>query len=217
MIAAYTVFATLGDRTDPFGIIRVESAEGEVLWEPTPSRTSVLSPEEAWIMVDMLKDVVRSPRGTATSAVRGKGFTVPSGGKTGTTNDGNDVWYIGFTPDLVVGVWMGLDKPQPIKVNATGGVLAAPAWTLFMQEVYSRRAVPGDWPRPSGVLSRSVDATTGLLSTQYCPIGDVITEFFLAGTEPLRECNVHRDMQRDMRRGGGDGDDTTAVGARTRR
>jgi penicillin-binding protein 1A len=194
MIAAYTVFATLGDRTEPFGIVRVESADGEVLWEPTPRRTSVLSPEEAWLMVDILKDVVRSPRGTAISAVRGRGFTIPAGGKTGTTNDGNDVWYIGFTPDLVAGVWMGMDRPQPIKAKATGGVLAAPAWTLFMQEVYSKRNTPSDWPRPAGVVSRTVDATTGMLSTAYCPIGDVVVEFFLAGTEPLRECNVHGYM-----------------------
>jgi penicillin-binding protein 1A len=69
IVAAYTVFATLGDRTEPFGIVRVESADGEVIWEPAPRRTNVLTPEEAWLMVDMLKDVVRSPRGTARTSV----------------------------------------------------------------------------------------------------------------------------------------------------
>jgi penicillin-binding protein 1A len=191
IVAAFTAFATLGDRTQPFGIRRVESADSTILWEPAAVRTNVLTPEEAWLMVDMLKDVVRSPRGTAAVAVRGKGFNIPAGGKTGTTNDGNDVWYIGFTSDLVAGVWMGLDKPAPIKPNATGGVLAAPAWTAFMQEVYARRPTPPDWPRPENVVARMIDAGTGMLQGPWCPTGDVIVEYFLAGTEPLRECNVH--------------------------
>jgi penicillin-binding protein 1A len=206
IIAAYTVFATLGERSDPFGITRVESSDGEVLWQMTPSRYTVLTPEEAWLMVDMLKDVVRSPRGTATTAVRGKGFTLPAGGKTGTTNDGNDVWYVGFTSDLVAGLWIGMDRPQPIKTSATGGVLAAPVWTAFMQEVYARRPAPPDWPRPEGVVARAIDGGSGMLQNQYCPITDVYVEYFLAGTEPLHECNVHSRANPGVR-------DTASAGA----
>ena len=87
-------------------------------------------------MVDMMKDVVT--RGSGASVRRG-GFTLPTAGKTGTTNEYSDVWYIGYTTDLVAGVWMGFDQPKRIKDNAQGGQLAAPAWTSFMREVYERK------------------------------------------------------------------------------
>jgi len=139
-------------------------------------------------MVDMMKDVVL--RGSAASSV-GARFQVPSGGKTGTTNDGADVWFIGFTADLVAGVWMGFDRPQKIKANAQGGVLAAPAYTSFMTEVYRRKPSPPDWPRPEGITTREIDRMTGQLANPYCPPDVVITEYFLAGTEPIQECTVH--------------------------
>ena len=140
-------------------------------------------------MVDMMKDVVR--RGTAYRAVWGAGFRVPSAGKTGTTNDGADVWYIGYTADLVAGVWMGMDRPQKIKSNAQGGELAAPAWTAFMTEVYRRKPAPPDWPRPEGIVAREVDRTTGLLANPFCPESAIGTEYFIVGTEPVRECDLH--------------------------
>ena len=87
-------------------------------------------------MVSMMKDVVVAARPRRHC---GAGFRVPAGGKTGTTNDGADVWFIGYTADLVAGVWMGFDKPKKIKANAQGGELAAPAWTAFMKEVYRRK------------------------------------------------------------------------------
>jgi penicillin-binding protein 1A len=167
----------------------VENARGDVLWEPTPTRTEVLSREEAWLMLDMMRDVVR--RGTAYSAVWGSGFRVPAAGKTGTTNDGTDVWYLGYTPDLVAGVWMGLDRPAKIQTNAQGGILAAPAWTAFMTEVYQKKPAPPDWPRPEGLLVREVDRSTGLIQNPFCPRELVSTEFFIPGTEPVRECDVH--------------------------
>ncbi|MGH7648395.1 MAG: penicillin-binding protein 1A, partial [Gemmatimonadaceae bacterium] len=176
MIAAYTTFATLGVRATPFGITRVEDATGHVIFQANPQRYVVLSPEEAWLMVDMMKDVVR--RGTAAS-VWASGFHIPAGGKTGTTNDYSDVWFIGFTPDLVAGVWMGFDRPQRIMSDAQGGRLAAPAWLGFMNEVYSRRPVPSDWPRPEDIISRDIDWTTGLLRNPFCPDSDVTTEFFI--------------------------------------
>jgi len=189
LVAAYSAFATLGVRAQPNAILRVENARGDVLWEPTATRTEVLSREEAWLMMDMMRDVVR--RGTAYSAVWGSGFRVPAAGKTGTTNDGTDVWYIGYTPDLVAGVWMGLDRPAKIQSNAQGGILAAPAWTAFMTEVYQKKPAPPDWPRPEGLLVREVDRSTGLLQNPFCPRELVSTEFFIPGTEPVRECDVH--------------------------
>ena len=188
MVGAYTAFATLGVRATPFGITRVEDAQGRVLFEANPQRYQVLSPEEAWLMVDMMKDVVR--RGTAAS-VWASGFHIPAGGKTGTTNDYSDVWFIGYTPDLVAGVWMGFDRPQKIMSDAQGGRLAAPAWLGFMNEVYSRRSAPPDWPRPEDIITRDIDWTTGLLRNPFCPDSAVTTEYYIPGTEPTRECDVH--------------------------
>ena len=188
MISAYTAFANLGVRTAANAIRRVENQRGEVLWEPQPVRAQVLSAPEAWLMVNMMKDVVL--RGSAAGSV-GARFTVPSGGKTGTTNDGADVWFIGYTADLVAGVWMGFDRPQKIKANAQGGVLAAPAYTSFMTEVYRRRPSPPDWPRPEGITTREIDKTTGQLANPYCPPDVVMTEYFIAGTEPIQECTTH--------------------------
>jgi len=188
LISAYTAFANLGVRASPNAILRVENQKGEILWQPTPTRTQVLSPEEAWIMVDMMKDVIR--RGSA-AGVWESGFHYPAGGKTGTTNDGTNVWFIGYTADLVAGVWMGLDRPQKIKDNAQGGGLAAPAWTAFMTEVYRRKPVPPDWPRPTSIVTREIDVSSGLLQTSYCPRSLVTSEFFISGTEPTRDCDKH--------------------------
>ena len=183
MIAAYSAFATLGTRSSPTSIVRVENAKGDVLWEPTPARAPVMSPEESWLMVSMMKDVVR--RGTAAGSV-GASFSYPAGGKTGTTNDGADVWFIGYTSDLVAGVWMGLDKPQKIKNNAQGGLLAAPAWTSFMREVYRRKPAPPDWPRPDGIVMRDIDPASGMLAGPGCSAS--VTEYFIAGTDPTQTC-----------------------------
>ncbi|HET7187894.1 MAG TPA: PBP1A family penicillin-binding protein, partial [Gemmatimonadaceae bacterium] len=183
MVAAYSAFATLGTRSSPTSIVRVENAKGDVLWEPTPVKAPVMSPEEAWLMVSMMKDVVQ--RGTAAGSV-GSQFRIPAGGKTGTTNDGADVWYIGYTSDLVAGVWMGLDKPSKIKGNAQGGVLAAPAWTAFMNEVYRRKPAPPDWPRPEGIVIRQIDPVSGMLAGPGC--SGAVSEYFIAGTDPTQPC-----------------------------
>jgi penicillin-binding protein 1A len=183
MIAAYSAFATLGTRSSPTAIVRVENGRGAVLWEPTPARAPVMSPEESWLMVSMMKDVVQ--RGTAAGSV-GSQFHIPAGGKTGTTNDGADVWFIGYTSDLVAGVWMGLDRPKTIKGNAQGGILAAPAWTAFMNEVYRRKPAPPDWPRPEGIVMREVDPATSLLAGPGC--SGTVTEYFIAGTDPTQQC-----------------------------
>jgi penicillin-binding protein 1A len=186
LISGYTTFANLGTRTSPNAILRVEDQEGNVLWQTKSDSVPVMTSAEAWIMVNMLKDVVL--RGTAVGRVWNAGFRVPSAGKTGTTNDGADVWYVGFTANLVAGVWVGFDKPKKIMADAQGGRLAAPAYTNFMIEVYRRKPEPPDWPRPSLVIPRSVDSTTGLLATPLC-YERAYTEYFLPGTEPHGTCS----------------------------
>ena len=189
LISAYSTFSNQGIRATPNAILRVENARQEVLWQQTPARSQVLSQEEAWLMVDMMKDVIR--RGTAAGSVWGAGFHLPAGGKTGTTNDGTNVWFIGYTADLVAGVWMGFDRPQKIMADAQGGRLAAPAWTQFMSEVYRRKPAPPDWPRPIGIITRDIDVSTGMLQTPYCPRDLIRTEFYIPGTEPTLECSKH--------------------------
>jgi penicillin-binding protein 1A len=202
MVAAYSAFANMGERAEPVAITRVEDQKGEVLWTPEPHMVPVMSPEEAWLMVSVMKDVVQ--RGTAAGSV-GSQFHYPAGGKTGTTNDGTDVWFIGYTSDLVAGVWMGFDKPQKIKPNAQGGILAAPAWTAFMNEVYKRKPAPKDWPMPGDIVTRQIDVTTNMLATPYCPREDVGNEFFIPGTDPIQECTVHMGANLNP--------DTSGVGA----
>jgi penicillin-binding protein 1A len=201
LVAAYSTFATLGTRASPIAITRVEDQKGNVLWEPQPQTVPVMSPEESWLMVSVMKDVVQ--RGTAAGSV-GSQFHYPAGGKTGTTNDGTNVWFVGYTSDLVAGVWMGFDKPQKIKANAQGGLLAAPAWTAFMTEVYKRRRPPRDWPMPADIVTRQIDFSTNMLATAYCPRSLVGNEFFIPGTDPILQCDVHT---------GGLYPDTSGVGA----
>ncbi len=189
LISAYSAFSTMGVRTEPVAILRVEDREGNIVWQPESRSVAVMDSIQAWLMVDALRDVVR--RGTAAVPVTGQGFTIPTGGKTGTTNDGFDVWFIGFTPDLVTGVWMGFDAPQKIMGNAQGGRLAAPAWTAMMREVYERRVKPKPWTIPEGVVTEVIDQSTGEIATPFCPLPFVREEFFLPGTEPRVHCRVH--------------------------
>jgi len=194
MVSAYTAFATLGERAAPYHILRVEDEKGNIIWQPQERRDRVMDTDHMWILTNMLQDVVQ--RGTAYQAVVGGGFTLPSAGKTGTTDDGTDVWFIGFTSDLVTGVWMGLDTPQKIKANAAGGVLAAPAWTAFMRQVYERRARPAGWQRPEALITREVDNTTGYLATPFCPRSARYWEWFIPGTEPREYCPIHSPFAR---------------------
>ncbi len=189
MVSAYTSFANLGVRSAPIAILRVEDAKGNVLWQPQPRRERVMAPDQAYILTDMLQDVVRY--GTAAGAVSRSGFTIPAGGKTGTTNDFTDVWFIGFTHELVAGFWMGFDQPQTIKPGAQGGQLAAPAWGAFMREVYDRRPSPGGWAPPQGVVSREIDVKSGKLATPFCPQADRRWEPFPPGREPTEFCPLH--------------------------
>ncbi|HEX2218983.1 MAG TPA: PBP1A family penicillin-binding protein [Gemmatimonadales bacterium] len=188
MIAAYTTFANLGTRTVPNSILRVEDRSGKIVWQPTTRTVAVLDSAHAWLMTDVLRDVVR--HGTAVGSV-GARINFPAGGKTGTTNDGFDVWFIGFTPDLVTGIWIGFDQPRKIKSNAQGGILAAPAWTAMMREIYERRAIPPAWPRPSGLSALDIDKTTGYKATPFCPKDVHYIESFIPGTEPSGFCPIH--------------------------
>src|SRR6267378_2503618 len=190
IIAAYSAFATLGMRAEPVGILRVEDRQGNILWQPAVRREPVMDPEHTWLMVDMMKDVIR--RGTAFTAVWKAGFTLPAAGKTGTTDDYTDAWFIGYTPELVTGIWVGYDIQQRIlEHNAGGGKIVAPAWTAFMRDVYDRRPAPPDWERPDSLITREVDWSNGYLATPFCPQEVRHWDWFYPGTEPTQACPVH--------------------------
>lgn len=192
LVSAYGAFATQGVRAEPMAITRVEDSEGNVLWEPQPERTRVLDEGTAFLMNDALRDVVR--RGTAYGAVAGTGFSVPAGGKTGTSDGNADAWFIGFTPDLVAGVWIGMDRRQPIFRGAQGGKLAAPIWTEMMRDVYQHRPAPAAWLPPYGVARVAIDRATGFLFGPNCPQEELGYEYFLTGTEPVDFCPLPTDL-----------------------
>lgn len=200
MLEAYSAFATLGTRVRPFPILRVENADGELLWQPQPERTRALDPLPARLTVSLMEDVVS--QGTGTNGIRGIAqlpVEVPAAGKTGTTDEGRDVWFLGFTPNLAAAVWFGMDLPESIVPRASGGGLASPVWGEFMRRVYYGDAdeeepvpllpIPGRWPIPEGLITRRVDGSTGLLASRWCPVEDAYDELYLPGTEPTEFCD----------------------------
>jgi penicillin-binding protein 1A len=196
IIAAYSAFANLGTRVEPIGIQRIEDRDGNILYQSTVRREQVMDPEHSWLMLDMLRDVMRCQPGTGpnrcgTAAGAVAGLRVPMGGKTGTTDDYTDAWFVGFTPEIVAGIWVGYDAQQRIMGNAGGGRIVAPAWTKFMRDVYERRPAPSDWPRPDSLITREVDWSNGKLATPFCPIEVRRWEWFYPGTEPNEVCSVH--------------------------
>jgi len=190
--SAYTTFAGMGVHVEPRSILRIESKEGRILWESQINREEVLEPRVAWVMLSMLRDNV--DRGTGTTAVRIQAqipYNVPIGGKTGTTNSATDVWFVGFTPELLTTTWIGFDIPARVHVNATGGLTAAPVGAAVLADYYRRHPAPEPWPRPEGLVEQVIDETTGLIATQWCPVELVYREVYLPGTEPTETCDVH--------------------------
>jgi penicillin-binding protein 1A len=188
LAAAYATLGNGGYRVEPALISRIEDARGNVLWRAPQDLVSVIDPGVAYLTTSLMEDVV--DRGTGT-AVRRDGFWLPAAGKTGTTNDARDVWFVGMTPDLVAAVWLGFDQPKQILPNAFGGNLAAPIWATTMKAAYQKRPAPAGWEPPSSMVGVAIDATTGGLATDDCPPADVRVEYFMAGTEPTDFCPTH--------------------------
>lgn len=182
MVRAYSVFPNQGKRVHPFLLRRIEDKRGQVLYEAKAEVHQVLSPEVAFLMTSMLMDVVN--RGTG-SGVRAAGFQMPVGGKTGTTNDYKDAWFIGFTPEVVTGVWLGYDQPREIAHQAYGARLAVPLWTAYMKQLPPSTK---QFARPAGIVEQLICAETGLLATPDC---DVVSEYFTQSNTPQELCPGH--------------------------
>jgi 1A family penicillin-binding protein len=182
LVAAYGAFATLGSVAQPQMLARVEDRAGHAVFATQgPVLTTVLDSNVAFIVRDMMRDVV--DRGTASIVRRILPASIPAAGKTGTTNDNTDVWFIGYTPDLVAGVWLGFDSPETIMAGAAGGSLAAPIWARFMAAAYAPRDT-ADWAAPSTVVSAELDRATGAPADSTTPTDRRYLEYFLPGTEP---------------------------------
>ena len=181
MVGAYAAFANLGDRPTPHFVERIEDRDGRVIWTREARVQRVIDPAVAFIVTDMLRDVV--DRGTAT-AVRAAGFRGVAAGKTGTTNEGSDVWFVGYTPRTVAGVWIGFDEPTPIVARATGGAIAGPVWARVMSQLRAG----GDWTPPPGVEQRQIDSYGNILASNCPVVGQVREEWFMDGTVPLGRC-----------------------------
>jgi penicillin-binding protein 1A len=183
LVGAYTVFANLGAHVDPRFIYRIEDRGGNAVFtNPAAAPRAVIDPKVAFIVRDMMREVVE--RGTATSVRRYLPATIPVAGKTGTTNDNSDVWFVGMTPEIVAGVWLGFDKPKTITSGAAGGTLAAPIFGKMMAEYYASRS-PAEWVPPRGLISAQLDRITGQLADSTTPPERRYVEYFLEGTEPL--------------------------------
>ena len=200
MTAAYGVFANGGYLRTPVLIRRVEDRDGNVLFAHHAAPVRAMSEETAFLMAQMLADVV--DRGTG-FGVRQAGFRLPAGGKTGTTNDYRDAWFVGFTPNLVAGVWVGFDQPRTIMQGGYAGTLAAPVWGRFMKDALGDG--PRDWiAQPAGISTAHVCRLSGARATDAChrdlmitetgeitERSQVVLEYFRRGTEPQTECPVH--------------------------
>ena len=186
LTAAYTAFAAEGQSVTPRFVLRVEDKDGRVLWAPDVERRRVLSPATAFLMTDLLRDVVDHGTGRH---VRLAGYHGLAAGKTGTTNDGADTWFVGYTPRLTAAVWIGFDRPRPIAGGAGGGPIAAQAWGRMMNRIPGL-AGRSEWERPQQVVAVAVDPETGLALAEGCEPrdGEARTELFLRGREPDTVC-----------------------------
>jgi len=176
LISAYGVFANAGVRAQPFAIRKVTDSRGNILMQHLPQPREVVAPETAYTLVNVMKGVIE--RGTG---ARAKVLQRPLAGKTGTSADATDVWFVGFTPNLVAGVWVGYDLKRSLGPVETGGRLALPIWINFMREAL-RGTAPQDFPIPEGVVAVQVDPQTGRPARPGAR--GTITEYFAEGTEP---------------------------------
>jgi penicillin-binding protein 1B len=180
---AYTVFANQGVFVKPNWIGLIRDRQGNVLYSNKPERRPVLDPRVAYLMVNLMEEVLRSGTGVA---VRGRGFLLPAAGKTGTSRDG---WFAGFTSKLLCIVWVGFDDNRELSLE--GAHSALPIWTEFMKRAHQYREYRNvqEFPPPDGVVSVEVDPLSGKLATRACP--NTRTEVFIAGTQPIESCRLH--------------------------
>lgn len=184
MVNAFNTIANQGVRVKPFFITRIDDEYGRILEEKVPEPKLVIRPQTAYILTSMMQSVVNEGTGTA---IRQRGFKGPAAGKTGTTDDYTDAWFIGYTPTHTCGIWIGYDTKKTIFRGATGGVIAAPIWGEIMKEVYHDTITA--FPVPPDITTANICEESGKLALTRCP--KVRYEVFISGTEPTDYCSIH--------------------------
>jgi penicillin-binding protein 1A len=189
LTSAYTVFAAHGVRMGPVSILTITDNAGRVLYANDTRPEQSIKPETAFLITNLLRGTIE--RGTGWKA---RDLGRPVAGKTGTTNDYRDAWFIGYTPSLVAGVWVGHDDHRSIGQKETGARTALPIWIEFMKRALADRE-PDNFSAPEDIIFRQIDPKTGLLSTGNC--SQSIREAFLPGTEPKKYCDREITTDRD--------------------
>ncbi|HVT42791.1 MAG TPA: PBP1A family penicillin-binding protein [Thermoanaerobaculia bacterium] len=188
---AYSVFANDGVKAEPISILAVVTADGRILESREVTMQRVAPPGLCYVMNDMLKDVLT--RGTA-ARLRSMGFTRRFAGKTGTTNNYRDAWFIGYSPRVLSLVWVGFDDAKNVRLS--GSDAAVPIWGSYMIRVAGM--VPDiDFKRPDDVVDRQIDSESGMLATPFCP--RVVNELYVSGTQPSEFCTLHSPLFDDRR------------------
>jgi penicillin-binding protein 1B len=181
---AYVAFANLGLRPrGPAALVAAYEGNGDALALELPEPDAVLSASEAYLMTSLLEGVVSSGTG---AAARGLGVPGALAGKTGTTNDGRDAWFVGYAPSLLTLVWVGFDSNEPHGLSGADGAL--PIWSDFMKQALELYPTVASFQVPQGISFAEIDPTNGRLANRYCPV--IVRETFIAGTEP-QPCQEH--------------------------
>jgi penicillin-binding protein 1A len=184
MVSAFSTFGNSGIHVEPFGVLKVVDNQGKILQEYVPEEQESFTPQVAYILTNMMKGVVQ--RGTATHASRLKR---PIAGKTGTSQDSKDMWFIGMTPDLVAGAWMGYDDMSSLSMKDwTGGGTVVPWWTEIMEAVLKDQPIR-DFSVPDSIVFVTIDPETGKLALPTCK--KKLLEAFIKGTEPAVFCDLN--------------------------
>tara|TARA_X000000368_G_scaffold75588_1_gene56003 strand:+ start:506 stop:2596 length:2091 start_codon:yes stop_codon:yes gene_type:complete len=185
IVASYATFANRGIYSSPIAITRIEDKYGQTIKEFTNTQKEVLSPETAYIMTNLLQTVM--DKGTGGSVRWKYKFTHAAGGKTGTTQNWSDAWFVGFTPSITAGVWFGVDQyPISLGKGQAGSVAALPAWALFMKEAHKTLNIPNEpFDMPEGVVEVEIDSETKRLPTSRTEEREL--EVFLKSNQPTKE------------------------------
>ena len=186
LLVAYSVFAMEGRKPDPISIHRIIGPDGQVLEEHLPRNEQVISQQTAYLVTSLLESVVKEGTGRA---VRSLG--VPCAGKTGTTNEFKDAWFIGYTPSMIAGVWIGHSQPKNLGKRESGGRVAAPVWLRYMKKVLPEGSRK-DFSMPPGIVFSRIDTKTGMLATRSSK--KTRLECFTEGTEPREFSPEERDQ-----------------------
>jgi penicillin-binding protein 1A len=182
LTSAYGAFANGGIHAAPHVITRITAADGRVLYTARPTYRRVMKPTTAWLMTDLLTSVVRAGTGTR-AALPG----IPCAGKTGTSEDHKNAWFVGYTPQYTCGVWLGYDQEEKMP-NMYGGTVPATIWRAIMREAMKDRPA-GEFTHPSGIVQVTVCGVSGLLPSPSCPQNLLVTDFVTREAAPTRTCD----------------------------